>query len=257
MKNILLSIFLLTACSVVSAMENPAANEVTDYLAKHSIISSIEKAQTSSIAVKTINELIKSPALSKQAQEGGFDQLILDAIQTKFPKSRVPFFELTYGIGNRLAQNYFKNIRDYNNETDQTIVKKLLQNNWTFLVGKGIEDTEANVNEQMSQVIQKYTSKVICSRENQVVGFITYSSHRIFGECSIKFIAVDDHAQGNGYGRTLLECAQYHAQTQKLNSINLRVFQNNTSAINFYRNLGFMSLNHNYHMPAFTMKKEI
>lgn len=255
MKKILLSLLALTAFNAVHGMQQPVQNEVTDYLAKHSIASSIEKTQTTHDAVKTINELLKSPSLSKQAQEGDFDQLIVDAVQNKFPKSLLPFLQLTQGIGERLAQDYFKNIRNYNKDTDQDMIKKLLNDNWLVLVGKGIENTPANIDEQMNQVINKYSTKVICSGQNQAVGFITYACQRVFGECSIKFIAVD--AQRNGYGKKLIEYAQYDAQNKKLSIMHLRVFQDNTSAINFYRSLGFTAYNHNYSMPAFTMKKEI
>lgn len=79
-----LSILALTVFNAVQAMQQPVQNEITDYVAKHSIVSSIEKAHTTHDAVKTINELIKSPALSKQAQEGYFDQLIVDAVQKNF-----------------------------------------------------------------------------------------------------------------------------------------------------------------------------
>lgn len=255
MKNIVLSILALTVFNAVQAMQQPVQNEITDYVAKHSIVSSIEKAHTTHDAVKTINELIKSPALSKQAQEGYFDQLIVDAVQKKFPRSLLSFFQLTHGIGDRLAQNYFQTIRNYNKDTDYTVVRKLLHDNWFVLVGKGIENTPANIDEQINLVINKYITKVICSAGNEVVGFITYANLSVFGECSIKFIAVD--AQRNGFGKKLMEYAQYDAQTLNLKTINLRVFQDNTSAINFYRSLGFLSINHNYHTPAFTMKKEI
>lgn len=162
---------------------------------------------------------------------------------------------MTHGIGDRLAQNYFQTIRNYNKDTDYTVVRKLLHDNWFVLVGKGIENTPANIDEQINLVINKYITKVICSAGNEVVGFITYANLSVFGECSIKFIAVD--AQRNGFGKKLMEYAQYDAQTLNLKTINLRVFQDNTSAINFYRSLGFLSINHNYHTPAFTMKKEI
>lgn len=257
MKKLLLSFSLLASLHAANAMEQPAHHEVVDYCVKNAIVTGIEKANTSIEAVQAVDQLVRNPLFFQQAQEGYFDQLILGVVRNKFAKSLLPFFGLNHGIGQRLAQEYFKNVRNFNKETDQNIVKELLRDNWTVLVGKGIENTEVNIDEQISQVIDKHTTKVICNPSNQVVGFITYACQRIFGECNIKFITVDAQAQGNGFGRKLIEYAEYDAYKQKLKSIYLRVFQDNISAINFYRNLGFMSINHNYHMPAFTMKKEI
>lgn len=257
MKNILLFIVAVTAFNLVHSMQKPTPNEVTDYLAKNSIVSSLEKTQTAHDAIKAINELLKSPVLSAQAQEGCFDQLIADAVQHKFPKSPLSFFQLTHGIGERLAQNYFKNIRNYNKDTDHTAVRQLLHDNWLVLVGKGTDNTAENIDEQINQVINKYTTRVICNLNNQIVGFITYACQRIFSECSIKFIAIDSQFKGNGFGKKLIEYAQYDAQNKKLSTMLLRVFQDNTNAINFYRTLGFTAHNHNYSMPAFTMKKNI
>lgn len=254
MKKLLLSLSLVAAFGTATAMEHP--DHITDYIVKNTIASGMQKAKTSSEAVAYINQLLESnKQLSQAAESGDFDQYILDVALHAFSKTMVPFFKLKQGIGQRLSQEYFKNIRNYNSETDLSVIKNLLHDNWDVLIGKGTENTPANIDEQMNQVINKYTTKVICSGQNQAVGFITYACQRIFGECSIKFIAVD--TPRNGYGKKLIEYAQYDAQNKKLPIMHLRVFQDNTSAINFYRSLGFTAINHNYHMPAFTMKKEI
>jgi ribosomal protein S18 acetylase RimI-like enzyme len=258
MKKILLSLLLLGSLQVATAMEQPGQNNVADYIAKNAIVCRLQKAETSNDAAKNISQLLASDKqLSEAAGNGDFDQVIFEGAHYAFSKSLLPFFQLDQGIGQRFSQEYFKNIRDFNEKADSAALKKLLKDNWNMLVGAGSLDTEANIDNQIKLVINQNTTKVICSSENQVAGFITYACQRIFGECSIKFIAVDTQEQKNGFGRKLLEYAQYHAQTQKLKTIHLRVFQDNTSAINFYRTLGFMSINHNYHTPAFTMKKEI
>ncbi len=257
MKKLLLSLLLLGSLPA-TAMEQPDQSNVADYIVKNAIVSRLQKAETSNDAVAHINQLLASDKqLSQAAGNGDFDQVIFEGAHYAFSKSILPFFQLDQGIGQRFSQEYFKNIRDFNEKTDSAVLKKLLKDNWNVLVGAGSLDTEANIDNQIKLVINKNTTKVICSSGNQVAGFITYACQRIFGECSIKFIAVDTQEQKNGFGRKLLEYAQHHAQTQKLKKIYLRVFQDNTSAINFYRTLGFMSINHNYHTPAFTMIKEI
>ncbi len=78
----------------------------------------------------------------------------------------------------------------------------------------------------------------VLSINNKIVGFVTY--YYIHSDtCHIELLAIDKNQQSHGYGKQLIEHVIGQARTAGAHTVELFVYTNNQSAIDFYLHLGF------------------
>lgn len=143
-------------------------------------------------------------------------------------------------------------IRPYDQKTDYTQVKNILEKNERFLL-RNIS-TEWVLDKIMMKVdlnmegFQNYSNcetKVIKSQDN-VMGFIVYVPYIQSGGGHIKLLAIDETHRKNGYGTRLIKDAVKDIGDKTKDKIyyfprnvTVDVFDWNIDAINFYKKMGF------------------
>lgn len=113
------------------------------------------------------------------------------------------------------------------------------------------DQTDCNMDEEVDQWIVKAVNKkksviVVAVYENQIIGFarVQEKERTENGAVPIRYIKLSDlyvvpTFRKMGVGISLVERAKLWGKENKVSEIVLNVYESNTSAMNFYLNLGF------------------
>lgn len=136
------------------------------------------------------------------------------------------------------------NIREYKEATDFIYVEKWIKDSRTHtlwsanripfpLTREGFHQALENVRESMGD--KPY---VFVDDTEQPVGFFAY--HKEDDKGYLKFIVVDSQQRGKGYGTLMLTSIVKGAKENGASSVELSVFDCNTSAKRCYEKVGFV-----------------
>ncbi len=82
---------------------------------------------------------------------------------------------------------------------------------------------------------------VICEREDNIAGFLLFSSEETF--VTVELIAVDEAYQGQGVGKALIKAMESFVLDKDINKIKVGTQMNNIPAVQFYSKMGFTYVN--------------
>lgn len=136
-------------------------------------------------------------------------------------------------------------IKPYNSSYAETII------NWTndeesfYRWSAGVLDTYPTNKDKFNSRIQEMKSTklfyaYVVKLDNEVIGFFTLR-YRVesVNALTIGFVIIDPKYRGLGYGEKMLDLAINLAfHKYKSDSVNLRVFKDNTAAYNCYKKVG-------------------
>lgn len=257
-------------------MEKPQetfAEAITSYMVKSAINNCVIKSTTDDEATQKIRIIFDQCSASKKLTEDNeFNEFLFKKLTSRFPHQNIRSLSHKLKIAGShvwLIKEYFKNIRDFNSQTDLDAIKELVKDEWHTLVSSG-PCFENHFNGFINDVfIQKRTGnpysaanlkshiKIIHTNDNNIAGFITYYPGKE-SYWNIGFLAINEQWQSQGYGKKLIEYATYVLATNHAaQGVILNVFKDNPKAIGFYSHLGFKKQVNSGNNAVFTMKKEI
>ena len=138
-------------------------------------------------------------------------------------------------------------IKPYNSSYAETIINWLKDEESFYRWSAGVLDTFPTNKDKFNSRIQKMKSTklfyaYVVKLNNEVIGFFTlrYREESI-NVLTIGFVIIDPKYRHLGYGKKMLELAINLAFSKyKTDSVNLRVFKDNTDAYNCYKKVGLV-----------------
>ena len=116
-----------------------------------------------------------------------------------------------------------------------------------------------NLHDNYKFSLDEFTSCLVCVINKKIVSFVTYSI--IYDRCEIVDIYVLEEYRKNKIGTKLIEEIEKKCKLNKCLNITLEVNENNRSAIEFYKQVGFKietTRKHYYdNNDAYLMKKDL
>jgi ribosomal protein S18 acetylase RimI-like enzyme len=137
---------------------------------------------------------------------------------------------------------------------DDTIIIQLIKDELLPIALKRFPNTPFNKDELM-QRLSMGTTYVWKERIGRIVGFIhLYIRDQIVW---VDMIAVDHLQQGKGVGHKLINHALSFGKSNRMNRIALYVDKSNSKAIQFYKSLGFRSIQYHPHIYCYEFSREL
>lgn len=135
------------------------------------------------------------------------------------------------------SQNYM--IKNYSEKRDKKFILNAFEKNWDFLVDVAYYGSQFNIKFIEQELFNNIFSKIkVLVINDKAMAFIVYKAN------FIKVLYVDDKYRRQGYSNILIEYAindivKHLKKTSRTVIIGIKVTENNTSALNVYKKLGF------------------
>lgn len=137
---------------------------------------------------------------------------------------------------------------------DDTIILQLIKDELLPLAVKRFPDTLFNKDELLHR-LSIGTTYVWKERMGRIAGFIhLFTQDQIVW---VDMIAVQHLQQGKGIGHKLINQAVIFGKAYRMNAISLYVDKSNRKAIQFYKSLGFRSIQYHPHIYCYELSREL
>jgi ribosomal protein S18 acetylase RimI-like enzyme len=137
---------------------------------------------------------------------------------------------------------------------DDTMIIQLIKDELLPLAQLRFPDTLFN-KEEFLQRLNNGTTYVWNERAGRIIGFIhLFEKDQLVW---LDMIAVHRHQQGRGIGRKLVQHALNYGKAFRMNAISLYVDKSNRKAIQFYKSLGFRSIQYHPHIYCYELTKSL
>ncbi|MEX2416492.1 MAG: GNAT family N-acetyltransferase [Paenibacillaceae bacterium] len=137
---------------------------------------------------------------------------------------------------------------------DDTIILQLIKDELLPLAVKRFPDTLFNKDELMHR-LSIGTTYVWKERIGRIAGFVhLFIQDQIVW---VDMIAVHRLQQGKGIGHKLINQAVNFGKSNRMNAISLYVDKSNRKAIQFYKSLGFRSIQYHPHIFCYELSRAL
>lgn len=152
--------------------------------------------------------------------------------------------------------------RPYINTVDYEYIEKWLKDERTHALWCANLIPYPITRERLKAALEKETNDwggtayVVTENDGRQIGFFVYSVNPSSNSGFLKFVVLDNELRGKGYGREMLRLVlKYAFDITGVDSVQLNVFDVNSSARKCYAKLGFVE--DNVIRDAFTYHKEM
>lgn len=137
---------------------------------------------------------------------------------------------------------------------DDTIIIQLIKDELLPLALLRFPDTLFNKEEFLLR-LSNGTTYVWKERAGRIIGFI----HLFVQDQMVwlDMIAVHRHQQGRGVGRKLVQHALNFGKAYRMDAISLYVDKSNRKALQFYKSLGFRSIQYHPHIYCYELSRAL